>query len=224
MLNISGIFKNKTPNFKRLAKFGFTELDACFTYSKKLDGTEFDIIVKVSKDGEIQVRVTDSETGEEYVLVHLPDVSGGFVTGVILACEDVLQEIADSCFDTDVFKFPQTRRVLEYAKEKYKMFPEFLWEKFDDNAILRRQDTKKWIAVLLTVSRRKLGLDSDEIAEVIDLRGEPQEIERLIDNSLYFGGYHMNKKHWYTICLDETVPDEELFERIDKSFELAKKK
>ncbi len=34
----------------------------------------------------------------------------------------------------------------------------------------------------------------------------------------------MNKKHWYTICLDETVPDEELFERIDKSFELAKKK
>ena len=33
----------------------------------------------------------------------------------------------------------------------------------------------------------------------------------------------MNKKSWYTVVLDESVPDEELQRRIQESYELAKK-
>lgn len=31
----------------------------------------------------------------------------------------------------------------------------------------------------------------------------------------------MNKKHWITICLDDSVSMEEIFWRIDENFELA---
>ncbi|MDO5549136.1 MAG: hypothetical protein Q4F79_11730 [Eubacteriales bacterium] len=34
----------------------------------------------------------------------------------------------------------------------------------------------------------------------------------------------MNKKHWYTICLNGSVTKDELFRRIEESYELAKKK
>ena len=34
-------------------------------------------------------------------------------------------------------------------------------------------------------------------------------------------GYHMNKKHWNTIVLDGTVPDDELAELIQLSYELV---
>lgn len=34
-------------------------------------------------------------------------------------------------------------------------------------------------------------------------------------------GYHSNKRHWNTIDLDGTVPEEELFEMIDHSYELV---
>ena len=79
----------------------------------------------------------------------------------------------------------------------------------------------KWYAVLLTVSSRKLGLDSDEYIEIIDLRMTPDDIEAVVDYQKYFPGYHMNKKHWVTICLDNTLSDEEIQNRIDNSYALA---
>jgi predicted DNA-binding protein (MmcQ/YjbR family) len=34
-------------------------------------------------------------------------------------------------------------------------------------------------------------------------------------------GYHMNKKHWNTVVLDGSVPDDELQELIDHSYDLV---
>ncbi|HEY0453105.1 MmcQ/YjbR family DNA-binding protein [Actinophytocola sp.] len=34
-------------------------------------------------------------------------------------------------------------------------------------------------------------------------------------------GYHLNKQHWNTVALDGSVPDEELRELIDHSYELV---
>ncbi len=37
-------------------------------------------------------------------------------------------------------------------------------------------------------------------------------------------GYHMNKKHWNTVVLDNTIPDDEVFSMIDDSYVLVVKK
>jgi predicted DNA-binding protein (MmcQ/YjbR family) len=34
-------------------------------------------------------------------------------------------------------------------------------------------------------------------------------------------GYHLSKRHWNTVALDGSVPDEELLELIDHSYELV---
>lgn len=34
-------------------------------------------------------------------------------------------------------------------------------------------------------------------------------------------GYHLNKRHWNTVTLDGSVPDEELLELIDHSYQLV---
>lgn len=34
-------------------------------------------------------------------------------------------------------------------------------------------------------------------------------------------GYHMNKKHWNTVVADGVIPDEEILEMIDHSYELV---
>ena len=36
-------------------------------------------------------------------------------------------------------------------------------------------------------------------------------------------GYHMNKKHWNTIEIDGSIPDERIYEFIDTSYELVAK-
>jgi predicted DNA-binding protein (MmcQ/YjbR family) len=35
-------------------------------------------------------------------------------------------------------------------------------------------------------------------------------------------GYHMNKKHWNTIFIDGSIPDSEIFEWIDNSYDIVK--
>ncbi|TYK42828.1 MmcQ/YjbR family DNA-binding protein [Actinomadura decatromicini] len=34
-------------------------------------------------------------------------------------------------------------------------------------------------------------------------------------------GYHLNKRHWNTVVLDGSVPDDELLELIDQSYDLV---
>lgn len=36
-------------------------------------------------------------------------------------------------------------------------------------------------------------------------------------------GYHMNKKHWNTITIDGTIPDEEIITMINDSYDLVVK-
>ncbi|MEM7033175.1 MAG: MmcQ/YjbR family DNA-binding protein [Chloroflexota bacterium] len=36
-------------------------------------------------------------------------------------------------------------------------------------------------------------------------------------------GYHMNKKHWNTLILDGSIPDEEVFGLVDHSYDLVAK-
>ena len=123
----------------------------------------------------------------------------------------------------NVFTSEDARNVIRYVWETYQDEPEFLWQRFPNNAVLRRKDTKKWYAALLVLSRRKLGLDSDEIIEILDLRIRTDDIGFVVDHQRYFPGYHMNKNHWYTICLDGSVQIDEIYQRIDASYALAEK-
>ena len=51
---------------------------------------------------------------------------------------------------------------------------------------------------------------------------KPEQMNAMIDKKRYFPGWHMNKKHWYTIILDGSVSTEEICSRIDESYRLAK--
>ena len=130
-----------------------------------------------------------------------------------------------------VFESAQALAVVEYARRKRGDEAEYLWAKAPKNAILRRQDSGKWYAAILTVERRKLGggvkkarLDAGpdafgtETVEVLNLKEDPEEIRYLVDGRLFFPAYHMNKRHWYTLVLDGSLGDAEIFERLDASW------
>lgn len=46
---------------------------------------------------------------------------------------------------------------------------------------------------------------------------------RIPDGERFFPGYHMNKKHWFTVLLDGSVPDDEICRLLDESYVLAAK-
>lgn len=117
------------------------------------------------------------------------------------------------------YGFAKKENQYEYRTTLIKDEFEFLWEK-SNNAIVRHKENNKWYAALLMVSKNKLGLDSDEVVDIIDLKMLPEDIEEIVDNENYFLGYHMNKKHWITIILDGRVKIEKIYEFIDISYHL----
>lgn len=214
-------FARRRPVRERLLRYGFTEGAQGYLYVTSVLNGELELTVFVSPDGTVSTRMTDIATGDEYILYKVASSVGSYVGEVRTACGEVLADISRICFEPDVYRGEQTAAVLAYAREKYGDEPEFLWEKLSDSAVLRRKDNQKWYAVFMTLSKRKLGLPSDEIAEIMDLRMDPAQVANTVDNLRYFPGWHMNKKSWYTVVLDGSVPTEELFRRMDESCELA---
>ena len=56
----------------------------------------------------------------------------------------------------------------------------------------------------------------------ISLKCDPDLADSLRDR--YTGitaGYHLNKRHWNTVALDGSVPDDEVLDFIDHSYELV---
>lgn len=220
MEEIENLLKNRKVDFEKLLEYGFVKRENQYEYRTTLRENEFDIMVIFSKDGKLDAKVMDLISNEEYLLVKLPDATGEYVGKVREAYKNKLSEIIIKCSEIEVFKSNQAKQVIKYVKEKYGDEPEFLWEKFAGNAVFRHKENKKWYGVLLTVSKSKLGLGGEEKVEIIDLKILPENIERVVDNEEYFLGYHMNKKHWFTIILDGSAPIEKIFEFIDESYRM----
>lgn len=218
---IERIFKYKVPNFDKLVEFGFQMLDNKYVYSTLIVDNEMKLTVTVDMQGNVFTEVFDIEINDIYTLFLADEAVGTYVGQIRQEYEEILTCISVKCFFKEVFVGKYAKAIIDYVKEKYGDELEFLWQKFSDNAIIRRQDNLKWYGVMLKLSKRKLGFDSDEIIDILDLRMRTQDIENLKDNNNYFPGYHMNKKHWITIILDGSVCFEEICKRLDESYCLA---
>ena len=217
------IFKNKKLQSDKLLDYGFVVRDGKYCLEKRIFDDQFCLKMQISQDT-MSSNLVEIETGEPYTLFLVEGAQGAFVGEVRAEYEKVLREIAQNCAEDFVFKSKQANQIITYISKKYGDKLEFLWEKFPNNAIWRRKDNKKWYAALLTVSKEKLGLNSNELVEIIDLRMTLEDIERKVDKKKIFYGYHMNKKSWITIILDESCPLEYICELIDESYGLAGKK
>ena len=110
-------------------------------------------------------------------------------------------------------------KVYTYIKKKYKVFPEYPWAKYDDNAVFRHSDNKKWFALIMGVEKDKLGLSGNEYVDVINLKIDDMMFrDILVQQEGILPAYHMNKEHWITVLLDGTVKEDEVCDLIDASF------
>ncbi|MFZ8018281.1 MULTISPECIES: MmcQ/YjbR family DNA-binding protein [Fusobacterium] len=222
MREIKDFIKNKKINFKKLKEFGFELIDNSYYYHTSLLKNQFKMSVKINIDNSIFTEIIDTETNEPYVLHLLEIKRSGYSEKIYKVYSEILEKVKKVCFEDEIFKANYTKEIVAYVKNKYGDELEFLWEKSPKNAVVRRKSSNKWYAVILTIPKRKIGLESDEVIEVINLHNIPKEIEKLIDYKRYFPAYHMNKKHWCTICLDGTIELKEIYKKIDISYELAK--
>lgn len=119
--------------------------------------------------------------------------------------------------DSEVMK---RQEVLEQVKKQFGTEPDYPWA--DENAVLRHRRNRKWYAVLLKVRRDRLGLNSEEEVDVLNVKCNPVLVGSLRGKRGFIPAYHMNKDKWVSILLDGSVPKEEILPLIQMSYELTK--
>lgn len=108
-----------------------------------------------------------------------------------------------------------------YIDNRYGAQVEYPWEKYPNFMVFRRVDNRKWFAVVMDISKRKLGLPSDEVIDVMNIKCDPILLGSLRTSPGFYPAYHMNKAHWVTIALDGTVGRSEIEWLVEMSYDLA---
>ena len=110
---------------------------------------------------------------------------------------------------------------LEYCRSTYNTSPDYPFDEDFDTTVLRHSDNRKWYALVMRVSRRKFGFDSDEVIDVVNLKCEPMLTGALRQESGIFPAYHMNKNNWVSVCLDGSCDDDKIIGLLNMSFGLT---
>lgn len=210
----SNIFKRYVPNWKICKK----EYEISF-----LDNS-FKAVVKINKNGEVSGIVYDIENKDEFLPLRVESQEGSFVGKVREEYEKILINIRENYFIKNHFIYPQSNHITQLIYKKYGNEPEFLWEKFDGSGIFRNPESKKWYAGILDVEGSKINKNKKGIIEVLNIKLNPEEIQELLIQPDFYPAYHMNKKNWITIILDESLSNEKIMELIEKSHKLSYKK
>ena len=115
--------------------------------------------------------------------------------------------------------------VLEYISTCAGASYDCPFEEDFDTTVLRHTDTKKWFGIIMSVSGDKVGRADASALDVMNLKSNPED--SLVLFELYpeiIPAYHMNKRHWISVILNDTVPMEFCEILIQKSYDLTKKR
>lgn len=114
-------------------------------------------------------------------------------------------------------------KIFEYAKKHFGSEPEYLWKSDSESCILRNKSNKKWYAVIMKVSKEKLGLTGNEKIYIINVKCDPIMTGSFATQKGFLPAYHMNKEHWISIIIDY-AKDSQIFDMLHNSFDIVNKK
>ncbi|MCY7068370.1 MmcQ/YjbR family DNA-binding protein [Streptococcus oralis] len=215
------IFKSYQFNKEKAHAYGFVENGEVWTYSCQILQGDFYMAVSITPDN-VSFQVFDQETGDLYPQVHMESMRGSFVGSVREACLEILYQIRKACFDVQDFICPQTKRIMDQVQEKYGNQLGYLWEKSPDTAVLRHEGNQKWYAVLMRIPWDRLDKGREGLVEAVNLKHD--KVADLLSQKGIYPAFHMNKRYWLSLALDDSLQDEEVIELIERSWELTMKK
>lgn len=112
-------------------------------------------------------------------------------------------------------------QLIQFIKEHYNSTEDQPWTKYPSYKVFRHTNNKKWFALIMDLTKSKLGIDEDEIIDVVNVKCDPNLIGSLRQEKGFYPAYHMNKTNWITIALDGSAEAKKIKWLLDMSYELT---
>ena len=198
---------------EKLLAYGFVEREGTFFLTTDFAGGRFLALVTL-REGCLQLHLFDKELREEF-FVHKAKKDGPFLTPLLEEEQSLLEDIRKNCA---VYRYET-----EQANRIYANFPflfstsfEHLWEKEPGFAVLRNE-RGHWFALLMEIDGRRIRLPQERVV-LLNVRC------RDVDPFMTLGvlpAYHMNKRTWVSLRVDDTLSDDFLQQKTRESLRLS---
>ena len=88
-------------------------------------------------------------------------------------------------------------------------------------AVFRHRINRKWFALIMDISKDKLGLAGNESIDVLNVKCDPLLIGSLRMEQGVYPAYHMNKDRWVTVAPDGSVEEQKIKWLLETSYALT---
>ena len=106
-------FKNRKVDFYKLENFGFENKHGYYTYKTELQKGKFELCLTISEAGELDYKIIETSTDEEYEPAYIKNAEGKFVGEIRQEAEDVISLIAARCTEFTPFSSDYTYKVID---------------------------------------------------------------------------------------------------------------
>ena len=113
----------------------------------------------------------------------------------------------------------QRERIMRYMQDTYGTEAEYLLADSPDSAVFRHPASRKWYAIIMGVLPERLGLSGEQVLYVMNVKCSTIMIGSLLSTKGFLPAYHMNKNHWISIVLDNSVPDDQITPLLELSYD-----
>ena len=231
-MDFSYVFRSARPkNIEKFEEFGFKKNGEDLVLKREVPSTDFYTEIFIQGDN-MTAEVFDSESGEKYALLDVKKARGAFVSEIREKVGAIVDEIVHECFLKEDLK----EKYIAFIESEFGVKPDYPWaekadsqngtksgfnsDRFSDYSVFRCPN-EKWFALVMHISYKNLGFESDERVFVVNLKADKEQIEAIVDKKSIFPAYHMNKKYWITALLTSATDLAKLEELTRRSYELV---
>ena len=211
------IFEKAKPLWNQLIPYGFQKVGDGYRYEAPLHQGDFQVHIEIHPNGKVTGKVTDTNFGDEYVLFRVEGTQGEYAHSVLEEYTALLLDIRNHCFIREEFLSIQANRLALWIQQTFQESVDYPWSdpEVEKTGVFREKTTKKWYAIIMELDGKRFG--RNDVVNVMNVKLDPEEILTLVNRPGYHVCYHMNKKQWISIFLDDTLSDEEIEKRLQES-------
>jgi predicted DNA-binding protein (MmcQ/YjbR family) len=219
MHDISKIFNRFKYDIKKIIQYGFKKKENTFYLDKTSQNNAFIFHIEINNN-KVLSQVLDKSTNEEYMPFYIESINGEYVGSIRDEFNMLIKDILSTCYEKD-YNNQTLQKVIEYVNKTYNIKPEYLWEDTPNTFVFKHPESK-WFGIVMDIPYKKVGINSDEIVYVMNVKEPSEKIESLTSENGIVPAYHMNKKYWISILLDGSVNINKIKKLIDTSYDLTK--
>ena len=210
------VFQKHQICWESLLPYGFEKNKNTYRISRGMREEGMRMEVVIHEDGTLCGRVIDTEFQEEYTNFRIESALGAYASKIKEEYLAFLMDIRTHCFVRVAFYGDQANRIARIIEANYHDAPSFLWEKMPDSAVYKHPGNEKWYALIMGVEGNKVNCDEERVS-ILNVKLREQRVNELCTREGFVPAYHMNKAHWITLILNDTLCDDEIMGYIRES-------